>query len=96
MGATTRRAIIMDRLRELMAALDRRQPQHGRGEGAIVRDAAALRTEAATRVAAMEREDPRQVAEDDADNASPRVDARAEVSSGSSAGVRHTRRPDAG
>lgn len=46
----------MARLRELMAALDRRQPRNGRGEDAIARDAAALRTEAAARVSALERD----------------------------------------
>lgn len=43
------------RLRELIVALDRRQPRTGRkGEAAIVRDAAALRAKALARLAELE------------------------------------------
>jgi hypothetical protein len=43
------------RLRELIVALDRRQPRTGRkGEADIVRDAAALRAKALERLAELE------------------------------------------
>ena len=49
---------ILDDLRELVAALDRRVPRLDReGEGAIAGDAAALRDEAVTRIAELERSD---------------------------------------
>jgi hypothetical protein len=44
----------VDDLRDLIAALDRRQPRHDReGEAAIARDAAALREKALARIAAL-------------------------------------------
>lgn len=50
-----------DHLRELVAALDARVPRLERaGEGAIARDAAALRHEALKRIAALERADSRE------------------------------------
>lgn len=64
MAATTPRTAVVGRLRELMAALDRRLPQNGQGEGAIVRDAAALRRAATARMEEMAREDALQDAED--------------------------------
>ena len=72
MAGTTRRTAVIGRLRELMAALDRRRPQNGQGESAIVRDAAALRSAAAARMEAMERDDAPQAAEDDDVATSPR------------------------
>lgn len=56
-GAESTRARILRELRELIAALDRRIPQvHRVGEAGIARAAAALRAEAETRIAALERE----------------------------------------
>lgn len=47
---------VLDDLRELVAALDRRVPHLERdGEHAIARDAAALRVEALLRIAELER-----------------------------------------
>jgi hypothetical protein len=48
--------MIVDDLRELIAALDRRVPRHERdGEPGILRDAQALRHLAVTRIAELER-----------------------------------------
>lgn len=56
-GAETAHARILRELRELIAALDRRIPQvHRVGEEGIARAAAALRAEAETRIATLERE----------------------------------------
>ena len=50
---------VLDDLRELVAALDRRVPQLDRkGERDIARDAAALRTEAMKRILEIERDMP--------------------------------------
>lgn len=56
-NAERTRARILRELHELIAALDSRVPQVQRvGEAAIARAAAALRTEALKRIAALERE----------------------------------------
>jgi hypothetical protein len=48
---------IVRKLRELIAALDRRVPQVERaGEASIARDAAALRARAVTRIEELERD----------------------------------------
>lgn len=50
---------VLEDLRELVAALDRRVPQLDRkGERDIARDAAALRTEAMKRILEIERDMP--------------------------------------
>ena len=51
---------LIDDLRELVAALDRRVPRLEReGELAIARDAARLKSEALRRIADLERLDPK-------------------------------------
>jgi hypothetical protein len=56
-AAAAARALVMNELRELIAALDRRVPQvHRVGEVAIAKAALALRDEAMRRLAALERE----------------------------------------
>ena len=51
---------LIDDLRELVAALDRRVPRLEReGELAIARDAARLKSEALRRIADLERSDPK-------------------------------------
>jgi hypothetical protein len=56
-AAAAARARVMNELRELIAALDRRVPQvHRVGEVAIAKAALALRDEAMRRLAALERE----------------------------------------
>ena len=48
-------SIVLGHLRELISALDRRLPQPGRpGEETIVRQAAALRSRAISRIAELE------------------------------------------
>ena len=71
-GPATRPAGVVVRLRELMAALDRRRPQNGLGESAIVRDAAVLRSAATARMEAIERDDEPPPALDD-DTQGPRT-----------------------
>lgn len=52
------RRTLLGALRDVIAALDRRRPRHdGKGEHAIVRDAASLRRVAVARVEALEREE---------------------------------------
>jgi hypothetical protein len=52
------RRTLLGALRDVIAALDRRRPRHdGKGERAIVRDAASLRRVAVARVEALEREE---------------------------------------
>jgi hypothetical protein len=52
------RRTLIGALRDVIAALDGRRPQHdGEGERAIVRDAASLRRVAVARVEALEREE---------------------------------------
>ena len=67
-AAAAARARVMNELRELIAALDRRVPQvHRVGEVAIAKAALALRDEAMQRLDALEREaalDARPVAHD--------------------------------
>ena len=51
---------VIRRLRELIAALDRRVPQVQRaGEASIARDAAALKARALERIDELERQQPR-------------------------------------
>lgn len=71
-GPATRPAGVVVRLRELMAALDRRRPQNGQDESAIVRDAAVLRSAAAARMEAIERDDELPPAQGD-DTQGPRT-----------------------
>lgn len=56
-AAAAARALVINELRELIAALDRRVPQvHRVGEVAIAKAALALRDEAMQRLNALERE----------------------------------------
>jgi hypothetical protein len=57
-GADSTRHQVIDDLRELITALDRRVPRLERaGEAGIARDATALRHEALARIATLERSD---------------------------------------
>jgi hypothetical protein len=59
-GDTRSRAGVLGALREVIAAIDRRQPQvHRASESRVAREAASLRSEASDRVEEMERDGDR-------------------------------------